>query len=198
MADKDLPDHILLKKLRDDDLKAYDAIFFRYFRKIHAFARSSVRDDETAKELAMDVMIRLWQKRGSILVETDLNAYLYRSIRNALYNNWKRKAIITLPISDLPESFEPISQPADHELDCKELQQSYQEKLNQLSPQRKQVFTMSREQNMSYAEIADHLNLSVNTVRNHVSASLQYFREHLNEFAALLLPVILLITAFKK
>lgn len=198
MAYKDLPDHILLEKFRENDIKAYDALFFRYFRKIHAFAKSSVRDDETAKELAMDVMVRLWQKKGEIVIQTDLNAYLYQSIRNALYNNWKRKAIIISPLANLPESFEPIAQTADHELNCKELQQYYQEKLNQLSPQRKEVFKMSREQNMSYAEIADHLNLSVHTVRNHVSASLQYFREHLNEFATLLLPVISLLTLLKR
>ncbi|MCC8409469.1 RNA polymerase sigma-70 factor [Mucilaginibacter sp. UR6-1] len=198
MAYKDLPDHILLEKFRENDIKAYDALFFRYFRKIHAFAKSSVRDDETAKELAMDVMVRLWQKKGEIVIQTDLNAYLYQSIRNALYNNWKRKAIIISPLANLAESFEPIARTADHALNCKELQQYYQEKLNQLSPQRKEVFKMSREQNMSYAEIADHLNLSVHTVRNHVSASLQYFREHLNEFATLLLPVISLLTVLKR
>lgn len=101
MAYKDLPDHILLDNFRENDIKAYDALFFRYFKGIFAFAKSSVRDQEIAKELAMDVMIRFWQKQGDIQVQTDLNAYFYQSIKNALYNHWKRKTIFTLPIAAL-------------------------------------------------------------------------------------------------
>ncbi|WP_168202444.1 RNA polymerase sigma-70 factor [Pedobacter sp. KBS0701] len=196
MAYKDLPDDILLEKFRESDTKAYDALFFRYFRKIYAFAKSSLGDDEMAKELAMDVMIRFWQRKGEIMIQTDLNAYLYQSVRNALYNHWKRKIIVTESIDQLEEATQPFLFSTDHSLAHKELQQVYQEKLSKLSPQRREVFRMSREQDMSYAEIARQLNLSVHTVRNHISASIQYFREHLNEFATLLL-VISFLTSFK-
>ncbi|EHQ26002.1 RNA polymerase sigma-70 factor [Mucilaginibacter paludis] len=198
MAFKDLPDHILIEKCREDNLQAYDALFFRYFKKIYSFALSSLHDEDIAKELSMDVMLRLWQKKGDILIEADLSAYLFQSIRNALYNHWRRKAVLTRPIEYLEDNLAHVSRPADYNLNHKELQHLYQEKLNLLSPQRKQVFRLSREENMSYSEIASHLNLSIHTVRNHINASLQHFRDHLQELATILLPILALIAVLAK
>ncbi|WP_449440293.1 sigma factor-like helix-turn-helix DNA-binding protein [Pedobacter steynii] len=58
-----------------------------------------------------------------------------------------------------------------------ELQKIYLDHLNQLSPQRKLVFEMSRHENLTYHQIATNLNLSVKTVESHVSAALHFLRK---------------------
>jgi RNA polymerase sigma-70 factor (ECF subfamily) len=56
-----------------------------------------------------------------------------------------------------------------------------EQELSRLSPQRQKVFRLSREQDMSYTEIAATLNISPNTVKNHISAALEQLREGLKK-----------------
>jgi RNA polymerase sigma-70 factor (ECF subfamily) len=131
----------------------------------------------------MDVMLSLWKKKGNIKVEQDLKAYLFRCIKNAIYNHYRKKILPTVSLEFIPEDHGLTSKGADYELDSKELEKIYREKLGQLSPQRRKVYEMSREEDMTYSEIARDMDLSVNTVENYMVASLSFFRKHLKEHA---------------
>jgi len=70
---------------------------------------------------------------------------------------------------------------ADERLLKAETEQRITEAVNQLSPQRQEVFRLSREQYLSYDEIAEKMQLSRLTVRNHLSAALRFIRDHLDK-----------------
>lgn len=191
---KDLSDCILLEKFREGDASAYNILFKRYYDSLCRFALNKVKDSCIAEELTMDVMLGLWKKKGEINITDDLRPYLFRSIRNALYNHYRKNILSTVPLEQLTEEHHLIARRADYELEHQELERIYREKLNQLSPQRRKVYEMSREANMSYAEIAKEMDLSVNTVENYMVASLSFFRKELSEHAdyTLVLPFIFL------
>lgn len=180
---KDLPDPILLKKYSEGNTSAYNVLFKKYFDALYGYALKNVKDRCAAEELVMDVMLSLWKKKGDILVEQDLKAYLFRCIKNAIYNHYRKKILPTVSLEFIPEDHGLTSKGADYELDSKELEKIYREKLGQLSPQRRKVYEMSREEDMTYSEIAKDMDLSVNTVENYMVASLSFFRKHLKEHA---------------
>lgn len=169
---------------------AYNVLFKRYYRPLYGYALKNVKEHTVAEELCMDVMLGLWKKKGALEIENDLKAYLYRSIKNAIYNHYRKKILSTVPLEQVTEQASPVSPPADHELQHRELENMYQQKLNKLSPQRRKVYQLSREENMSYAEIAKDMDLSVNTVENYMVASLHFFRQQLKEHADLTLVFI--------
>ena len=180
---KDLPDKILLEKHRLGDAAAFDIIFKRYYDPLFNYAKKIVRDAEVAEELTMDVLLRLWQKKEAIETVSSLRPYLYRAIKNATFNHYRKKVLDTVPIELIPEQAAYATAAADDQLKYAELEKIYYQNLNQLSPQRQKVFRMSREENMTYNQIAKDLGLSTNTVENYMVASLSFFRKNLKEHA---------------
>ncbi|RKR80518.1 RNA polymerase sigma-70 factor (ECF subfamily) [Mucilaginibacter gracilis] len=192
MALKDLTDHSLLKKCRQDDQSAYEILFERYFRRLFNFTLHYIKDPVIAEELVMDLMLMLWKKRHQIELRGDLLPYLFGAMRNTVISHVRKRAIVTTSLEVIHNEFTGLARSADYDLYSREAEGIYQQKLNKLSPQRRLVFEMSRFENKSYAEIAGQLNLSLNTVRNHMTASLQYFREHLGKYIDATLTVMLL------
>ncbi|PYF75201.1 RNA polymerase sigma-70 factor [Pedobacter nutrimenti] len=180
---EDLSDRLLLEKYSQGNTSAYNVLFKRYYDSLYRFALKNVKDSFAAEELTMDVMLGLWKKKGDIFVEDDLKAYLFRSVKNAVYNHYRKKLLPTVPLEIVRDEQLLSGKAADHELQSRELESVYRQKLEQLSPQRRRVYELSREQNMSYAEIAKDMDLSVNTVENYMVASLSFFRKQLKEHA---------------
>ncbi|GGH69568.1 RNA polymerase sigma-70 factor (ECF subfamily) [Filimonas zeae] len=185
-------DQELLHACCQNNIQAYNILFDRYFKRLYGFLLSLLKDRETAQELAMDVMLRIWQKRDTIVAQTELTPYLFRSAKNALYNHLRRNQLLTLSLENLSEAEEPGFTDADNNVLRKELYTQYEHKLQGLSQQRRQVFHLSRVENLTYDEIADRMSLSVHTVRNHMNASLRYFRENMVDMNGALLLLFLL------
>ena len=191
---KDLSDDLLLEKQRHGNAAAYNILFKRYYDSLYGYALKNVKDSFTAEELTMDVLLRLWEKKGEVEVANDLKPYLFRSIKNAIYNHYRKKILATVPLEvDVAEGV-LTSVSADDALQTEELAQFYTQKLAELSPQRRQVFQMSREENMTYPEIAKNMNLSVNTVENYMVATLRFFRKEIKEHADFI--IVFLISIF--
>lgn len=171
---KDLPDHLLLEKCQYDDQLAYNVLFKRYFKSIYNYTHKHTRDEDLAEELAMDVMFRLWQKRASLDPDINLSAYLFKSIKNALIDHWRKKELLTVDLTEA-ESIH-FSRPADYQLRSREMQDVYHKTVDTLSPQSRLIFKLSREQEMTYPEIAKEMGISVNTVKGHMIAALKGMR----------------------
>ncbi|MDR6783701.1 RNA polymerase sigma-70 factor (family 1) [Pedobacter africanus] len=180
-AIRDLSDKLLIEKYRNGNASAFNVLFKRYYDSLYGYTLKNVKDVCVAEELVMDVMLGLWKRKGEILIEEDLKAYLYRSVKNAIYNHYRKKALQTISMDQVNESAQHLAKAADHELEVRELDSIYRLHLQQLSPQRRRVYELSREQHMTYAEIAKDMDISVNTVENYMVASLNFFRKQLKE-----------------
>lgn len=188
-----MPDKVLLAKHRNGERGAFDILFKRYYQSLFNYAHKILGNFEIAEELTMDVLLRLWQKQNEIILEGDIQPYLKRSVKNAIYNHHRKKILDTITIDEFIPQIIQSPGAADDTLKHGELEKLYLKKLSELSPQRQKVFRMSREENMTYAQIAKKLDLSVNTVENYMVASLSFFRKHLKEYAD---HIIILIIAF--
>lgn len=179
---QELSDNMLLEECRQNNVKAYDVLFDRYSARLYHYALKYIREEAVAEETMMDVMVWIWEKRHQLDRDIRLAPYLFRAIKNAVIKVMTRKSPAILPLDetfDNPLSSSPYE--ADHLIHCHELRETYEEKLGELSRQRQLVFRLSRQENMSHAEIAKETNLSLFTVKNHIKASLSHFRQHLKD-----------------
>lgn len=195
MGFKDLPDHLLIQKCREGNSKAFDYLFARYFSKLYKYTVHHTGNEQLAEELVMDLMLWLWNKRETLEVKGDLSAYLFRAIKNSIYNHFRKIELDTTSI-DLVTAHPVAYGGTDDHLATRELQEQYQLSLAMLTPQRRKVFELSREHDMTYVEIAGHLNLSVKTVEAHVSASLQFMRKRFKNYADFI-TLIIFLSLFK-
>lgn len=189
---KGLSDGELVERLTDGDDKAFDLLFYKYLHKLHLFAAEQTGDPELSREIVMDVMLRLWQRRKDLHEIRSLNSYLFSSVKNAIIDNFRKKALQINRIDELQQ--EPISdEQADTRTVSRELQKALQDGLEQLSPQRRLVFELRKEQELSHQEIALRLNISPKTVENHLAAAVSSLKAHLEKHTDLAIPVTVLM-----
>lgn len=187
---QELSDEELLQQCSNDDLRAYNVLFDRYAPKLYKLGMRYVKDRFAVEELAIDLLYNIWERRRSLNVEGQFSAYLFRAMHNKSISFLRRSKLVTLDIDGFPENAFQAGQQADHAIIARDSENSFREKLARLSPQRRKVFELSREYNMSYAEIAKELNLSQNTVENHMVAALSFLRKQYKEHPAFVILTI--------
>jgi RNA polymerase sigma-70 factor (family 1) len=176
--DMNTTDSHLVELWRSGNEKAYQALFDRYFYRLYSYTLKLVPDKRVSEEIVMDVMLAIWQKRDHLNCSLSLSAYLYKSVRNRLIDHLRKQQVTTVSL-ELSAVEPPSSSITDGRILHKELESLYRTSLNRLPPQKKRIFTMSREEGSSYKEIADRLQLSKNTVENHMVAALRLLKGHM-------------------
>ena len=191
-----LSDQQLLEECSRNNLKAFNVLFDRYFTRLFRYALGYVNDECFAEEAMMDLMMWIWEKRHTLEIQGEFKYYIFRAAKNATIKAIRKKAIQTTSVESIENHISFTSHMADHGILTSELELRYQQELDLLSPQRKIVFQLSREEELSHAEIADHLDISINTVKNHIKFSLNHLRKGFLRYkdAALIVGLLLFIS----
>jgi len=184
-----LSDQELIQECSKDSMRAFNQLFERYFASLYRFTVNYVKDTAIAEELAMDLMHNIWKKRALLEIKGNVDRYLFGAMKNVLFNHIRKRALemVSIDECELPV----LATQADQQLEYKELEKIYQLKLSQLSPQRKKIFMLSREENMTYSQIAKDMNLSINTIKTQMLVSLKFLRESMSEHTDITISLIL-------
>lgn len=187
---------IFIRKIIDGDKRAFAYLYSKYKPRMMAFAFRYLRDNEAAEDIFQDAMLTIWEKRDSLAPVNSLAPLLFMIIRNKIYNlltslgnesALKEKLLNQMTIDDSS---------TENDIVYNDLNQLLEDAVENLTPQQKKVFRMSRNEHKSHAEIANELSLSVKTVQIHVSGSLQTIKKHLSKFAQIHVKLLLLFHLF--
>lgn len=167
-----------MKRVQSSD-HLFEDIFHTKKEKVYRFLLSMLKSEFVAEEVTQEVFIKLWVQRDSLETIQNIDAYLYRVTKNQALNHI-RQATNSLKI--VQRYTAPIPQ-YEECTEKKVMERDYQELLNraldQLSPQRKLVYKLSREEGLSHLEIAEQLHVSKNTVKNHLVYTLSFLKDYL-------------------
>lgn len=175
-----LPDHELVALLKEGSEPAFNAIHLRYYGLLyrHAFHRfTSLRDKEEVEDLLQDLFIKLWDNRANLDPSASFRAYLYTSLRNRILNDLGKQKIR----EEYRQSLQHLLQQqailtTDDMVREKELIALVEKEVAALPPRMRLAFEMSRNQHLSYEEIAEKLNISPHTARTQVRNVLRILR----------------------
>lgn len=167
-----------VKSLSKGDSKAFEILFLRYQPRLVAFFAGFVHDDEVARDMAQDIFFSLWTNRERLSAVCSFSSYLYRMARNTLYNYYDHSLVCEK--YDAEQLFRPlVIENTEELLFARELQALIDLKVEQMPPQRRLIFRMSRVEGLDNDEIAISLNISKRTVENHLTAALSDLRRML-------------------
>lgn len=187
---------LLLDRIAEGDETAFAQLFDTYHHALGAFIYGLTKSKELSEEITLDVFLKIWMTREALAEVRDFKAYLFTVSRNAAITalrkvirerthqeTWKKEQVPGVP-DDAQEKEKYLS--------------LVDEAINQLSPQRKKIYLLSREQGLKYEEIANRMGISRFTVRAHIQQAVASIIEYLKPRIHNELALIWVILTFLK
>lgn len=176
MPAEDVQEHVIQWLSGDDS--AFETVFLYYRPRLLRYAIRYLHHETAAEDLTTEVLVKVWQHRNSLTTAETFEGYLFTIARNLLIKAWQKKVDVLLALDAGEEIADTTG--AHETVLYKELEQHYRESLAALPEQRRRIFLLHREQNLSYREIAQQLNISPKTVENQISSTLKQLRIQLS------------------
>lgn len=176
----EVPDTELLKliKLEEEGVAAYTVIYHRYRKPLVLHANRMLGDLDLAKDVVQEIFTSLFQQRKVLNINTALSSYLYKAVRNKVFDNLKHSKVKMNYAEDFFNYTRSTSELADEQVCLKELAQAIESEIERLPVRMREVFELSRKEFLSQKEIAKLLNLSENTVNNHIQNAIKKLRKN--------------------
>ncbi|MEM0938886.1 MAG: RNA polymerase sigma-70 factor [Bacteroidota bacterium] len=172
-------DLFLFDQVKKGNLSSYEVIFKKYYKDLHRFAFSYVREGTIAEEMTQEVFLYIWEKRKKIEIQTTLKTYLFSAIKNKCLNYIKLELPKQQSMTDISEVLLNVSTSPKDEGENDRLKRYIQRAIDALPTKCRQIFILSRNAGMTYDEIAEELDLSKKTVENQMGIALRKLRESL-------------------
>lgn len=185
-ADKDyfctMPENAALQKLLQENEQLFmETLFRNWFPLVCKTIYRIVQDTATAEDLAQDVFIKIWNRRAE-LQEVYFKAYLHKAAINMALDyvdKQKRRGVHM----ELGEQHEPVRvENPGSGMNLRQTTQHIQQAVDQLPEKCREIFILSRYEELSYKEIAATLNISVKTVENQMVTALKKLRISLQDY----------------
>ena len=171
----------IVRRIRQGDVRQFESLFRSSYVSLVRYARTLIRDHDSAEEIVQDLFFTIWKDRERIVIESSLNGYMFRAVHNRCLHQIEHLKVIekyaqemSLRITENPDN------PSDI-LSYKELQGRIATILEKLPERCGKIFCMNRFEGLKYTEIAKKLSVSVKTVEANMGRALKEFRRALTE-----------------
>ncbi|ANQ49935.1 RNA polymerase sigma-70 factor [Flammeovirga yaeyamensis] len=173
----------LIDLVKNGDRHAWEYITKEYYQAILNFINNMVHDWETAEELVQDIFVNFWTKRENLNINLSLKAYLYRASRNHTLNFIKRRNFERDYQKGVAERMEISKNDTEDAYHFNELEKKLYASIEELPEKMREIFKMSRFEDLTYKEIAEALDIPVRTVHYQIGLALKQLREKLKGHA---------------
>jgi len=156
-------------------------IFEKYKRQVYTQVYAIAKSQYAAEEITQEIFIKIWQNRELLSSVKNLDGYIYTIVRNYSLNYLRKAASDLRLINHLMKIAVPGYNNTESVVQLSEYKKLIHTAVSQLSPQRRLVYELSKDNDLSYDDIASQLNLSKHTVKNHLLSALASIRGYLTQ-----------------
>lgn len=172
-------DKVLVEKICKNDRQAFEKLFRKYYASLQRFLWGYVKNQQVAEDLVQESFVRIWENREDLNPDKKIKTYLYKIGRNLAIDHNRHKKIVREWEEEKKalHSFSSVDNTIDDKLHKKIMVTRVKEAIEDLPERRRLVFILSRYDGMTYKEIAEKLDISVNTVDTQICRALQTLRD---------------------
>lgn len=184
-----MDDNSLVQQLIKGNQLAFTTLYKQYGGQAFALSFKYLCNKELAEDAVQNLFMKIWLKREELDVDKPINRFLFTVLRNDLLNILRDSKSNIFVLDDCLELLNYLSDDSDtlqQDLDQEQLDM-VRNAVEQLSPQRKKIFAMKVSGKYSNQEIADQLNLSINTIKFQYSQSIKQIKALIRKCAIMLL-----------
>lgn len=174
-------DKEIIRRIREGDVEVFESLFRSSYVSLVRYAKTVIKDHDSAEEIVQDLFFRLWQDRNRLNIVSSLNGYLFRAVYNRCLHEISHRKIVEQHARETSAIKDDNSEdPMDFMRYC-DLQNRVARILERLPERCGKIFCMNRFEGLKYAEIAEKLSVSVKTVEANMGRALREFRKELDE-----------------
>lgn len=169
-------DQDLLSLVKQGDTDAFEEIYLRYDSLLYIYAYRKLQNKEEAKDVVQEVFITLWNNRKTLLIQSTLSGYLYKSVLNKIYNIFKHQNIIQQYIDSGDHHLVVDHAEADHLIREKDIVTLIEKEIAAMPPRMREIYELKRKAFLSTKEIAERLEISELTVSTQMKRALKLLK----------------------
>ncbi len=173
-------DKELIKRLKKNDLDAFNQIFYTYSSKLYHFAYGYLKSREEAEEMVQEIFSKIWDKRADIKEEFEFRSYLFSIAFNYIKKYFRSKALINKYIESKVFNDEKTDQTQEL-VNYSSLKAMVDKLVDRMPEKRRAVFIKSRYEGKNAKDISEEMNISQSTVENHLNQALRFLRQQLKD-----------------
>lgn len=182
-----LQDKQLIERIRKGNSAAFEELFNRYWEPLFAAAMHRLQSRDLSQDVIQELFVDLWVKRTSLQIQSNVEGYLYTSLKHRIINKIKSEAVRDKYEKMVLEFYEINELATGRQFSEKALLEEIKKQTEKLPDRRREIFEMSRFDQLSHKEISDKLNISPKTVENHINNALKTIRPRLEKIISVLL-----------
>ena len=180
-----MDERTLVLQLKEGNENAFTALYQTYWAKVYNFSRLYLTSSTEVEEVVQDVFVKVWEARIFIKENENFKGFLFIITRNIIFNQFRKSFNENAyKLAILKSSSETYG--IEEEMEASDLQSYINKLIEELPPRQREVFQMSRDQHLSYKEIAQQLDITEKTVERHINEALKFLRKNVYFFSLFL------------
>jgi len=174
-------DDILLDLIRlEDNRAAFSELYLRYWKTLTNAAFKRLKSEEAAEEAVQDLFLNLYMRRREIMITSSLEAYLKTALKYQIFKTYRSQQAHYKRIDKIIADQQIESPTVEETLDNKMLRKRIYEVAGRMPDKCREVFLLSRYDQLSHKDIAEKLDISVSTVKKHLTKAMNIMRKEFN------------------
>jgi RNA polymerase sigma-70 factor (family 1) len=157
----------------------FTTLYQQHSGKLYSAIIRYVKSEEVAEDLVQDLFVKLWNNRVLFTDPSFQAGYLYTAAKNAALDYLKKEAVHIKAVEALSRAKSATRNTSQERIEGKEYQQVLLEAVTLLSPQRQLAYALSQEEELSYQDIADKMQISRATVKRHLEIARRFVRKYM-------------------
>ena len=158
-------------------------MFRQHYRFLCLVAFRIVRDQDAAEDIVQDFFLNLWQRRTEVTTVISFQAYATRAVKNLSISFLRKQQIVSdEQLSTIPDELNPIEE-KEIFIAGEAITSRVLEVVELLPAERKKIFLLHVIDRLSYAQIAEKNNISLNTVKTQMKRAYAFVRERMADDA---------------
>ncbi|NDV46980.1 RNA polymerase sigma-70 factor [Paludibacter sp. 221] len=189
--DRETDENDLFHLIRKGNKDAFTVVYEKYHKMLYVLAFRYLKDTDKAEDAVQNSFTKLWEFHSGLEVSVNLRNYLYTMTKNNILNQIRNETSALEKNYLIVQENDECDDSLVELIEKKELMVIFTKAVNSLPEQKRQVCLHKMEDKLSNQEIADKMDISVNTVKTHYAQSIKMLRVHIEKMLIFIFLLIL-------
>jgi RNA polymerase sigma-70 factor (ECF subfamily) len=180
----------IIDGLKNGDQSIFKLLFHSYYKPLSSYALTFIKYADVDEEIVQEIFIKIWENRNDLNISSSLRSYLFRCVHNNCINYIKHIEVKNKQTREITEDIFYHSELANlsssgsslEMIVSGELEACLEKVIHNLPGECRRIFILKRYEQLTNQEIADQLNISINTVKTQLLRAFEKLREAVKKF----------------